>query len=77
MTKTTPPDKNFSKRYLHDELTNFENALDAVIKEGNRDKIIQVSVVVARLRQLEANINTELRNIFATVVQDQKQPEKK
>ena len=67
-TPTTKPG-----RYLETELTNFENALDTVIKEGDRDKIIQVSVILARLRQLEANVVTELNNIYAPLLQAQKQ----
>ena len=73
MTKTKTPDKNHSKRYLHDELTNFENALDTVIKQGNRESIVQTSVILARLNQLEANIVTELNNIYAPLIQAQKQ----
>ena len=75
--KTTPPDKNFSKRYLHDELTNFENALDIVSKEGSRGDIIQAAIILARLNQLEANIVAELKNIFAPLQQSNQQAQQK
>ena len=77
MKKDKKPQENKPGRYLETELTNFENALDAVIKQGNRESIVQTSVILARLNQLEANIVTELNNIYAPLIQAQKQAQQK